>query len=488
MAYFWLVNVHSESGEPIARRVEKLLHENFYFTPTPSQEKLLYALGRFVASDKENCLLVVKGYAGTGKTTTVNALIKTLPYFDFKYVMLAPTGRAAKVMSAYTRKPAFTIHKKIYFKQKTPAGGVFFVTGANLHTNTVFIVDEASMIGSENYSVSGGGDLLTDLFEYVYNGKNCRLILIGDGAQLPPVGSDYSPALDLKYLKTSFHVTAALSELTDVTRQKEDSGILDLATRIRKALEKADMSVFPMALPNAPDVVSLTGYELQESLEDEFSMRGPEGAILVTRSNKRANQYNKEIRARVFFREEEISGGDFVMAVRNNYHWVDEKSGAGFIANGDVMEISRLGKFHEKYGFKFQEASVRLIDYSGEPETEVLLWLDALDIDSASMPKPATDEVYRRTMMEYEHLKTKKERMEALKKDPFYNALQVKFAYAVTCHKSQGGQWPAVFVDQGYLTEEMLDTEYLRWLYTAITRASEKLYMLNFSDQLFLAD
>jgi len=482
------VNGHSDSSVSLARRVEKSLHENFSFTPTPSQEKLLYALGRFVASDKENCLLVVKGYAGTGKTTTVNALIKTIPYFDYKYVMLAPTGRAAKVMSAYTRRPAFTIHKKIYFKQKTPTGGVFFVPGANLHTNTVFIVDEASMIGAENYSVSGGGDLLTDLFEYVFNGKNCRLILIGDGAQLPPVGSDYSPGLDLKYLKTSFHVTAALAELTDVTRQKKDSGILDLATQIRMALEKADMGVFPLALPPGHDVVSLTGYELQEALEDEFSKRGPEGAILVTRSNKRANQYNKEIRARVFFREEEISGGDFVMAVRNNYHWLDEKSGAGFIANGDVMEISRLGKFREKYGFKFQEASVRLIDYSGEPETEVLLWLDALDIDSASMPKAATDEVYRRTMMEYEHLKTKKERMEALKKDPFYNALQVKFAYAVTCHKSQGGQWPAVFVDQGYLTEEMLDTEYLRWLYTAITRASEKLYMLNFSDKLFSVD
>lgn len=488
MAYFRPVNGPSDSRESKSKRIEKALIERFQFTATPSQEKLLYALGRFVASDKENCLLVVKGYAGTGKTTTVNALIKTLPYFDFKYVMLAPTGRAAKVMSAYTRKPALTIHKKIYFKQKTSAGGVFFVPGANLHTNTVFIVDEASMIGSENYSVSGGGDLLTDLFEYVYNGKNCRLILIGDGAQLPPVGSDYSPALDLKYLKSSFHLTAALAELTDVTRQKEDSGILELATRIRTALESNDLSVFPMALPKTEDVVSLTGYELQEMLEDEFSQRGPEGAILVTRSNKRANQYNKEIRARVFFREEEISGGDFVMAVRNNYHWADEKSGAGFIANGDVMEITRLGKLHERYGFKFQEASVRLIDYSGEPETEVVLWLDALDIDSASMPKAATDELYRRTLMEYEHLSTKKERMEALKKDPFYNALQVKFAYAVTCHKSQGGQWPTVFVDQGYLTDEMLDTEYLRWLYTAVTRASEKLYLLNFSEALFLTD
>ncbi|MCH2214129.1 MAG: AAA family ATPase [Flavobacteriales bacterium] len=469
----------------IARKIENTLHEKFYFDPTNSQVSLLHGISRFVVSGKEKCLLVVKGYAGTGKTTTVNALIKTLPLYSYRYVMLAPTGRAAKVMSAYTRKPAFTIHKKIYFKQKTANGGVFFVPSKNLHTDTIFIVDEASMIGAENYSYSGGGDLLTDLMEYVFSGKNCRLILIGDAAQLPPVGSDYSPALDLKYLKSTFFLTAASIELVDVIRQSRDSGILNLATSIREAISSKNAEVFPFDLPTTPDLFAITGNDLQEALEDEFSKIGPEGAILITRSNKRANQYNKEIRARVFFYEEDISGGDYVMAVRNNYHWLDEKSQAGFIANGDVMEIVRLGKRFERYSFAYQEATVRLIDYPMEPEIEVLLWLDSLDIDGASMPKNATDEVYRRLMMDYSDLPTKKERIEAVKEDPVYNALQIKFSYAVTCHKSQGGQWPAVFVDQGYLTEEMIDTEYMRWLYTAVTRASQRLYLLNFKERLF---
>jgi exodeoxyribonuclease-5 len=467
----------------VARRIEELLHEKFYFDPTPSQEKLLHALGRFVASDKDRCLLVVRGYAGTGKTTTVNALIKTLPFFNMKYVMLAPTGRAAKVMSSYTKRPAFTVHKKIYFKQKTPSGGVFFVPGQNLHTNTVFIVDEASMIGADNYTVSGG-DLLTDLMEYVFNEKNCRLILIGDGAQLPPVGSADSPALDLSFLKTNYHLTAAMAELTDVTRQRLDSGILSLATSIRNAITTADISALPIKVKDSEDVIHIDGQQLQEFLEDEFSRIGADGAVLITRSNKRANQFNEEIRARVFYYEETLSGGDYIMCVRNNYHWLSEESNAGFIANGDVLEINRLGKQFERYGYQYQEASVRLIDYPMEPELEVILWLDTLRVDASSMPKEANDRVYKGVMQDYAHLKTKKERVEAIKKDPVYNALQIKFAYAVTCHKSQGGQWPAVFVDQGYVTEEMLDVEYLRWLYTAVTRATQRLYLLNFSDKI----
>lgn len=469
----------------LANRISEELLRNLPFHPTSSQAELIRITGRFLASQKERCLLVIKGYAGTGKTTMVQSLIRTLPGIKMKYVMLAPTGRAAKVMSSYTGKPAYTIHKKIYFKQRTASGGTFFVTGANLHTNTVFIVDEASMIGAETYSLTGSGNLLEDLLEYVYNGKNCRLILIGDGAQLPPVGSTESPALNLKFLRSSYDLTAAIAELSDVTRQKSDSGILALATAIRHSIYQKPEEVFPMSLPEEPDVISLTGMELQEALEDEFSKTGEENTVFITRSNKRANQFNKEIRARVFFKEDEISGGDLVMAIKNNYHWIAEDSGVGFIANGDAMEILRMGKMHHRHGYRFQEASVRLLDYPDSPETEVMLWIDTLEVEEASMPSVHTDRLYRERLKDYEHLNTKKEVKEAMRRDPFYNALQVKFAYAITCHKSQGGQWPVVFVDQGYLTEEMLDSEYLRWLYTAITRASEKLYLVNFSHKLF---
>jgi len=292
------------------------------------------------------------------------------------------------------------------------------------------------------------------------------------------------PKNNLSFLKANYHVTAAMAELIDVTRQKLDSGILSLATSIRSAITSGDVSALPVRINSCEDVIHIDGQQLQEYLEDEFSRIGPDGAVLITRSNKRANQFNEEIRARVFYYEETLSGGDYIMCVRNNYHWLSEESNAGFIANGDVLEVTRLGKQFERYGFQYQEASVRLIDYPMEPELEVVLWLDALRVDASSMPKEANDQVYKRVMQDYSHLKTKKERVEAVKKDPVYNALQIKFAYAVTCHKSQGGQWPAVFVDQGYVTEEMLDVEYLRWLYTAVTRATQRLYLLNFSDKI----
>lgn len=468
--------------------IESFLRSDFPFVPTPSQESLIRVLGRFLHSDKENCLLVIKGYAGTGKTSMVRALTQTLPRMGLKFVLLAPTGRAAKVISAYTGKPALTIHKKIYFRQRTASGGTFFVPGANLHTNTVFVVDEASMIGADDYSLTGGGNLLEDLFEYVYNGRNCRLILIGDGAQLPPVGSTVSPALDMRFLKSTFSVTAAIAELSDVTRQKKGSGILELATAIRYSIGKEMDSVFPIRIPSESDVVSLTGIDLQEALEDGFSIYGGQAAVLITGSNKRANQFNREIRARIFYREEEISGGDMIMAVKNNYRWTSEEDQPGFIANGDTMEILRLGKAYHRHGFRFREATVRLTDYPDGIELDLMLWLDALDIEEASMSSKAVDHLYRETLKDYDHLPTKKERIEAIKKDPFYNALQVKFAYAITCHKSQGGQWPVVFVDQGYLTEEMLNLEYLRWLYTAVTRATERLYLVNFSEMIFTDD
>ena len=467
-----------------ASRLEGFLLDNFGFIPTESQQGLIRAMARFLLSSKPHCLLMVKGYAGTGKTSMVNTLVKTLPAVSMRSVLLAPTGRAAKVLSSYSGTRAYTIHKKIYFQQRTPSGGMAFVPAKNLHTNTVFVVDEASMIGWENYGAPGGGNLLLDLFEYVFNGQNCRLILIGDGAQLPPVGSPISPALDLKFLKSEFSLTAAMCELTEVMRQRDDSGILDLATDIRACLEGGSLDDLPIQTPSKPDVLHIDGVELQDYLEEVFGKYGPEGSVIVNRSNKRCNLFNQEIRARVFYREEEISTGDYIMSVKNNYHWLSDDSKAGFIANGDVMEILRIGKHVERYGFNFIYVSARMIDYPDEQPVEMVLWIDSLMVEGPSMNSTDWEKLYRGVLEDYMHLPTKAERNKAVKKDDFYNAVQVKFAYAVTCHKAQGGQWPAVIVDQGYITEEMIDEEYFRWLYTAVTRATEKLYLLNFSDKI----
>jgi len=465
-------------------QVREKLYKNFGFTPTPSQSQLIEALSRFVVSEKPNCLLIVKGYAGTGKTTMVNTLVRTLGEIGLRHVLLAPTGRAAKVLGNYSQDRAFTIHKKIYFPNKTKDGRLFLAPAQNLHRNTVFVVDEASMIGWDTYQGALGGNLLQDLFEYVYNGQNCRLLLIGDGAQLPPVGSAVSPALDLDFLKSHFTLTAATCELTDVTRQKDDSGILALATDVRFAVSHPKENLLPFENPLKADVQQIDGLELQDYLEQAFGANGPEGTMLITRSNKRANMFNKEVRARVFYREEKISSGDFVMVVKNNYHWLGVESKAGFIANGDVMEIMRMGKRIEKFGFEFVHATVRMVDYPDEPDVEVVMWLNALDIEAPSMSSTDQNKLYAGTQEEYSHLESRDEQKKALRNDPYFNALQIKFAYAVTCHKAQGGQWPVVFVDQGYLTDEMMDTEYFRWLYTAITRATDKLYLLNFSENL----
>lgn len=462
-----------------------LLADNFGFAPTPSQEKLMYAMARFVVSPRSCCLLAVKGYAGTGKTTLVSALVNSLDAVGLKSVLLAPTGRAAKVLGGYSGRRAFTIHKKIYFRRNAPDGAASFEPAKNLHKDTVFVVDEASMIGNDTYSGSPGSSLLEDLMSYVFSGIRCRLLLIGDGAQLPPVGSDESPALDMKLLRTSFPVTAALCELTEVTRQDAESGILALATSVRSALNLKDVTqALPFSLPRKPDVVMIDGTELQDFLEEEFGRHGEEGALIITRSNKRANLFNKSVRARVFFREEIVSGGDLLMVVKNNYKWLDPESKAGFIANGDVAEVLRLGRWEERFGFTFVHATLRLTDYPDEQPFETILWLDAIEAEGASMPREAVMRLYNAAAETYTDLPTKAERKKALREDPYYNALQVKFAYAVTCHKSQGGQWPAVFVDQGYVTEEMMDRNYLRWLYTAVTRATKTLYLLNFSSRL----
>lgn len=465
-------------------QLENTLRNHFGYDPTDSQQRLIYAMSRFLHSQMPNCLLMIRGYAGTGKTSMVNALVKTLPAIRMRSVLLAPTGRAAKVLSNYSNHRALTIHKKIYFQERLPSGVMKFVKAQNLHTHTVFVVDEASMIGWENYTAPGGGNLLLDLFEYVFSGHNCRLILIGDGAQLPPVGSNLSPALDLSFLKTEFSLTAAVCELTEVMRQREDSGILALATDIRNCVQGASIKNLPLKTPPLPDVIHINGMELQEYLEELMGKYGPEGCVIVSRSNKRCNEFNQAIRARVFYREEDVSTGDYVMAVKNNYHWLEENSKAGFIANGDVMEILRIGKHIERYGYNFIYVTARLVDYPDEQPVEVVLWIDALMYDGPSMGNQDWEKLYQGVLEDYMHLPTKAERKKAVKNDPLLNAVQVKFAYAVTCHKAQGGQWPAVIVDQGYLTDEMIDEQYFRWLYTAVTRASEKLYLLNFNEKI----
>ncbi len=468
--------------------LEELLRANFGFEPTPSQHTLLSALARFIGSDKNRCTLIVKGYAGTGKTTMVNSLVKTLLHFNVRSVLLAPTGRAAKVLSNYTGVQASTIHRRIYALRRTRDGRTYFALAQNILRDTVFVVDEASMIGWDQHSSPSLGNLLQDLFEFVFSGFNCRLLLIGDGAQLPPVGSDQSPALELSFLKSHFEITAAACELVHVMRQKSGSGILQLATAVREALSLTDVKkCLPFHLPAQADVSMISGLELQDHLESAFGRYGAHGVTIITRSNKRANLFNQEIRARVYFRDEVVNAGDLLMNVKNNYHWLAPESKPGFIANGDVMEVLRLGRTAQMYGFDFIQATVRLVDYPDEPDQEVMLWINTLSSEGPSMPTGAVNQLYKHVLEAYSHIEDRELRKKAMNGDPYFNALQVKFAYAVTCHKSQGGQWPVVFVDQGYLTDEMLDREYIRWLYTAITRASEQLYLLNFSDLLMQA-
>lgn len=449
--------------------------------PTEDQVDLVERMERFLFQPHERAAFIIRGYAGTGKTTAIAAMIKTFPDFRLKSFLLAPTGRAAKVLSGFSKKPAYTIHKKIYQSKRAKDGQTHFELAANLHTNTIFIVDEASMI-------SDGGSyersLLDDLIEYVYSGKNCRLIFIGDIAQLPPVGRDLSPALDPKFLISNYYLKLKGVELTKVMRQSNESGILFNATAIRQQTtsEKPKLS---FQLEGFDDVHRIDGMELEDELNTCFSKYGTEETIVVCRSNKRANIFNQQIRVRIKGLDEEIATGDYLMVVKNNYFWLDETSPVSFIANGDVVEIMRMGNIEELYGFRFLDTSIRLIDYPQLQPIDVKILLDSIHSEAPSLTKEDQQRLFDTVMEDYEEVTNKRVKYELLKKNPHFNALQVKFGYAVTCHKSQGGQWKAVFVDQGYLTEEMVDKEYARWLYTAVTRATERLYLVNFNDQFF---
>ncbi|MFN8115396.1 MAG: AAA family ATPase [Bacteroidia bacterium] len=454
------------------------------FTPTEDQSSLISLLAQFMSTHDEREIMVIKGYAGTGKTNMVAALSKTLPTFKWKSVLLAPTGRAAKVLSNYSERPAQTIHKKIFRKTTTYDGGVQFSLAENLHRHTVFIVDEASMIGLDNpNSDSLYESLLESLLEYVYSGDNCKLILVGDTAQLPPVGSNESPALNIEYLKAAYQFNIKHIELKQVARQQDASGILINATHLRDCI-KEEVDEFPK-LQLYKDVVRLNGDELEDALNNAYSKYGFNDVLIVTRSNKRANLFNQAVRARIRYMDDDLCGGDLMMVVKNNYFWLDEKSDAGFIANGDSLQIKKITARRELYGFNFAECIVELCDYPDSPEISLNLLLDSVNTETSALTKEQQQYLFEGVMEDVADEPIKGKRMMYLKKSPYFNALQVKFNYAVTCHKAQGGQWPVVFIDQGYLTKEMINTEYLRWLYTAFTRATERVYLMNFSDDFF---
>lgn len=466
-----------------------ILLQHFPFEAKGGQRQLFTKLSAFVLGKNSDQIFVIKGYAGTGKTTIVRSLVESLPAVNGKTVLLAPTGRAAKVLSNYTQKQAYTIHKKIYYRKPENQGGFAFTLQQNLHTNTIFVVDEASMISSSgglnDNGMFGGGSLLDDLIRYVFSGINCKLIFIGDTAQLPPVGLDVSPALDIDFLKASYYFQVDWLELTEVVRQTENSGILTNATTIRNQINEDRNSKPNFILNSFKDIVRLSGDELEDALNDAYNKYGAEDTMVISRSNKRANIFNQQIRARIRWQENELSSGDFMMVVKNNYFWLPEESKAGFIANGDIIQLMSVGKIQEMHGFRFADVRMRMIDYPDEPELETRLLLDTIMSESPALLQTENKRLYESVSADYGDIADKRLRLKKVKEDGFFNALQVKFSYAVTCHKAQGGQWPCVFVEQGYLTDEMINTEYLRWLYTAVSRASEKLYLVNFNKDFF---
>jgi exodeoxyribonuclease V len=459
----------------------------FPFEPTRGQRELAEKLGSFINEPSPRSVFILKGYAGTGKTSFISAMVKALPLIRKKAVLLAPTGRAAKVLAGYAGQPAWTIHKRIYFQRVGRDGSISLVLQKNLYRNTIMIVDEASMIAGasqERDQVFSSRNLLDDLMEYVASGESCKLMMIGDTAQLPPVGLPVSPALDLDYLKSRYDLKIFNYELTEVMRQSFESGILFNATRLRDIIAAGTVAYPLFRLNNKTDIIRIAGADLEELLHSAFASGNSE-TVVVCRSNKRANMFNQEIRNRILFLENEITSGDCLMVVRNNYFWLNPDSGPGFIANGDLIELMRIRNTEELYGFRFADVTVRLLDYPNEPPYDVKILLDVLSSDSPALPDEAQKRLFNAVMEDYNDIPQRSQRLEKVRTNPYYNALQVKFGYALTCHKTQGGQWQHVFIDQGFLKDEMINTEYLRWLYTALTRASEKAYLVGFQEKFF---
>jgi len=464
----------------------KSLIRNFQFTPTSKQNELFLMLSDFVFDVQKNGLFLLKGYAGTGKTSVISTLVNNLWQVRFKSVLLAPTGRAAKVIAKYSGKQAFTIHKKIYFPKKASGGGLSFTLQENKHTNTLFIVDEASMIPDASIDVRffESRSLLDDLISYVYSGKNCKLILIGDTAQLPPVKLNISPALDRSVLENHYSKSVYEIELTEVMRQHQESGVLQNATKLRNILKDRSDETFKFDL-KFQDVVRLQERdEILDAFYSVYDQDSVEDTVLIVRSNKRANLYNQQIRNHILDRESEITTGDFVMVVKNNYFWLKDSDKVGFIANGDICEILEIFRFIDLYNFRFAEVKLRMVDYPGQEAFETVILLDTLHSESPSLTFEESNNLYHEVGKDYADLKSKYKIMLAIKSNKYFNALQVKFSYAMTCHKTQGGQWKNVFIEQPYLPEGQ-NNSYLRWLYTAVTRTQGKLYLIGFKDEYF---
>ena len=453
------------------------IEANFPFNFTKDQQSALEKIVEFLSSRENDRIFLLTGYAGTGKSSLIGSLVKTMADFNQKTVLLAPTGRAAKVFSGYAGQPAFTIHKKIYRQKKFSEDAVNFSLAENLHKHTLFIVDEASMISNESPDLSffGTGRLLDDLIDFVYSGEGCRMILLGDTAQLPPVKQENSPALD-RFVLQSYSLQVSESTLTEIVRQEEESGILSNATMLRNALYRDDTDDFPKLKTNTfKDVKRISGSELIEEISSAYSRDGEEETIIISRSNKRVNTYNNGIRNSVLYREEELSSGDLLMITKNNYFWVEELENIDFLANGEFVEVVRIRGYEEMYGFRFANVLLRHRDYDVEFEAKINM--DVLHTEVPGMTKEQNESLFTAVMEDYAHITQKRQRYKKVKENPYFNALLVKYGYAVTCHKAQGGEWRNVFLDLGYVNKSYMDENFYRWLYTAVTRSSKMLYL-----------
>lgn len=459
----------------LSEYIDRKIREFFPYEPTPCQDRLFMVLSHFLCEDKN--ILIVNGYAGTGKTEAIGAAVKAMKKMEQRFRLMAPTGRAAKVLSNYTGEKATTIHKLIYRQKSIDAGGGHFDIDMNKDSNTCYIVDEASLISNDAVSmVFGTGNLLEDMFSYISQGQGNRLVLVGDNAQLPPVMLDRSPALDPSYM--SLYGEVDLTTLNTVVRQTDTSGILYNATLIRKSILEEDTSFPRLELEGFDDVFSISGGELIESLEDAIYRYGEGETVVLCRSNKRANRYNLGIRSSILSREESLTKGDRLMVVKNCYQFLDDVEGLDFIANGDIAQLQKISKYEERYGLHFAEATLSFPDYD-DVEIKAKIILDTLLSESASLSQELQTALYEGVFADYEDIKTKRKRNAAVREDPYYNALQIKYASAITCHKSQGGQWECVFVDNPFWGDE-LTLDDLKWLYTAVTRATKRLYLVNF--------
>ncbi len=457
------------------------------FIPTTCQESLFKELSQFVLSGEpeksaQKKILVINGYAGTGKTSAIAALVSVLKEFGRNVMLMAPTGRAAKVLSNYTSSKAYTIHKQIYRQRSMKDGVGLFTLNVNLNKDTIYIVDEASLISNSGADSSfGSGHLLDDLVEYVYSGDNNKLILVGDSAQLPPIGLTISDALDPNFVKGYGELT--YSQLRSVVRQAKSSGILHNATILRKMIEEGETKFPKFELDGFDDVIRIGGADLIEELNTAYAKEGADNTLVLCRSNKRANRYNKGIRAIILFREERLCRGDKVMVVKNCYQFIDDVEEIGFIANGDVAELLKISNYEERYGLTYADAVLKFMDYN-DIEIKAKIILDTLESESASLGSEQQRKLFADIMEDYSHIKIKRKRIAAVREDKYFNALQIKFASAITCHKSQGGQWHTIFIDNPFWGQE-ITVDDLKWLYTAITRATGKVFFVNFDDKFF---